>query len=136
MEYIPVVILVGCILTLLGIAINEFATKVSENPRWLAVIAVLALFVFVLLGGLAYAEETGWQNATVNGSVEIESDGETSYLVVYTTDDGYVLTYFDDCNITKGTRIRVNISPAWETIDAELIKVVKEKVKCVIQTTV
>lgn len=136
MEYIPVVVFIGCVLTLLGIAINEFATKVSENPRLLIVIAILTLFVFVVLGGLAYAEETGWQNATVNGSVEVESDGETLYLVVYTTDDGYVLSYFDDNNITKGTRIKVNISSAWETIDAELIKVIKEEVKCVTQTTV
>ena len=136
MEYIPVVVFIGCTLTLLGIAINEFATKVSENPRWLVVIAILALFVFVVLGSLAYAEETGWQNATVNGSVEVESDGETLYLVVYTTDDGYVLTYFDDSNVVKGTRIKVNITPAWETIDAELIKVEEEEVKCVTQTTV
>lgn len=136
MEYIPVVVFVCCILTMVGIAINAFATKVSENPRWLAVIAILALFVFVVLGGLAYAEETGWQDATVNSSVKVVSDGETLYLVVYTTDDGYVLSYFDDNSIIEGTRIKVNISPAWETIDAELIKVIKEEVKCVIQTTV
>ena len=136
MEYIPVVVFIGCALTLIGIAINAFATKVSENPRWLVVIAILALFVFVVLGGLAYAEETGWQNATVDGSVEVESDGETLYLVVYTTDDGYVLSYFDDSNIIKGTRIKVNITPSWETIDAELIKVIEEEVKCVTRTTV
>ena len=120
MEYIPVIIFVVAMLVLVGMGINKLAEKVSENPKRLLVAVVVALFVFVFLGSLAYAEESEWQGATVNGSVEVTLDEETVYIVVFTTDDGNVLSYFDDASVTKGTHLKVKISPYGETLDVEV----------------
>ena len=120
MEYFPVVTFVVALLALIGMGINKLAEKVSENPKKLLVAIVVAMFLVVFLGSLAYAEESEWQGATVNGSIEVTVKGETLYFVVYTTDDGEILSYFDDTELQRGTRIKVLISQSWETLDAEV----------------
>lgn len=118
--YIPALIVVVALIFGIVWAINPKAAK-NAAIKTVMFIAAVALVAFILMiPGLVRAE--GWQEATVNGSVEVSVDGEQLYMVVYTTDDGYILSYFDDCEIAKGTRIRVIISAYGETLDAEVEK--------------
>ena len=116
--YIPFVALVALVVFGVIWAISPKTAGKAAIKTVVFIAAVLLVAAMLAIPGIVRAEE--WQDATVNGSVEVTLDGETMYLVVYTTDDGYVLTYYDDTELSKGTRIKVLISPSWETLDAEV----------------
>lgn len=116
--YLPFVALVAMLVFGVIWAISPKTAGKAAIKTVMFVMAVLLVAAMLAIPGIVRAEE--WQGATVNDSVEVTLDGETMYLVVYTTDDGYVLSYFDDCELVKGIRIRVKISPYGETLDAEL----------------
>lgn len=118
--YLPFVALVAMLVFGVIWAISPKTAGKAAVKTVMFIAAVLLVAILLAIPGLVRAEE--WQEATVNDSVEVTVDGERLYLVVYTTDDGYVLSYFDDCEIVKGTRIRVMISPSWETLDAEVVE--------------
>lgn len=122
------------IIVIVAVAITAVANYVDGKPErkdrvikiitkalavTIAVVTISILFGGVLYGALA-EEEIPWQHAVANGSVEVEFNGNIEYLVVFTTEDGCVLSYFDDVEIVKGTRLRVKISPYGETLDAEV----------------
>lgn len=116
--YLPFVALIAMLIFGVIWAISPKTAGKAAIKTVMFVMAVLLVAAMLAIPGIVRAEE--WQCATVNGSVEVTLNEETMYLVVYTTDDGYVLSYYDDCEIVKGTRIRVMISPSWETLDAEV----------------
>lgn len=128
MENLVLPILVVVVLAI-GAVMNYVDGKPERKERVLKVVGkALALIVAtvaisILFGGVLYGafaeEEIPWQDAVANGSVEVEFNGETAYLVVFTTEEGEVLSYFDDTEIVKGTKLHVKISPYGETIDAE-----------------
>ena len=118
--YLPFVALVAMLVFGVIWAISPKTAGKAAVKTVMFIAAVLLVAILLAIPGLVRAEE--WQEATVNDSVEVTVDGERLYLVVYTTDDGYVLSYFDDCEIVKGTRIRVMISTSWETLDAEVVE--------------
>ena len=117
-QYAPALVVVIALVFSIVWAISPKAAKKAAIKTVMFVVAVAIVAILLAIPGLVRAEE--WQYATVNGSVDVSVDGEQLYLVVYTTDDGYVLSYFDDCEIVKGTRIRVIISAYGETLDAEV----------------
>lgn len=129
MENMVLPILVVVVLTIAAV-MNYIDGKPERKERVLKIIAkALALIVSVvaisiLFGGVLYGalaeEEIPWQHAEANGSIEVTLNGKTVYFVVFTTDDGEVLSYFDKTEIVKGTHIRVKISPYGETLDAEV----------------
>lgn len=116
--YIPFVALVALVVFGVIWAISPKTAGKAAIKTVVFIAAVLLVAAMLAIPGIVRAEE--WQDATVNGSVEVTLDGETMYLVVYTTDDGYVLAYYDDTELSKGTRIKVLISQSWETLDAEV----------------
>ena len=117
-QYAPAMIVVIALVFGIVWAISPKAAKKAAIKTVMFVVAVAIVAILLAIPGLVRAEE--WQYATVNGSVDVSIEGEPLYLVVYTTDDGYVLSYFDDCEIVKGTRIRVIISAYGETLDAKV----------------
>ena len=116
--YLPFVALVAKMVFGVIWAISPKTAGKAAIKTVMFVMAVLIVAAMLAIPGIVRAEE--WQGATVNGSVEVSVDDEPLYLVVYTTDDGYVLSYFDDTELSKGTRIRVVVSPYGETVDAEV----------------
>ena len=120
-SFIPfAAIVVAAVFAVLYSIDKKLAKKIAIRTA-VFVVAVIAFALILTLHGVARAEkEIPWQHAVVNGSVEVEFNGDIEYLVVFTTEDGYVLSYFDDAEIVKGTRIRVKISPYGETLDAEV----------------
>lgn len=116
--YLPFVALVALVVFGVIWAISPKTAGKAAVKTVVFIAAVLLVAALLAIPGLVRAEE--WQEATVNDSVEVTVDGELLYLVVYTTDDGDVLSYFDDCEIVRGTRIRVMISTYGETLDAEV----------------
>ena len=95
--YLPFVALVAMLVFGVIWAISPKTAGKAAVKTVMFIAAVLLVAILLAIPGLVRAEE--WQEATVNDSVEVTVDGERLYLVVYTTDDGYVLSYFDDCEI-------------------------------------
>ena len=116
--YLPFVALVALVVFGVIWAVNPKTAGKAAIKTVMFIAAVALVAILLAIPGLVRAEE--WQGATVNGSVEVTVKGETLYFVVYTTDDGEILSYFDDTELQKGTRIKVVISPYGETLDAEV----------------
>ena len=128
MENLFLPILVVVILAIAAV-VNYVDGKPERKERVLKIIGkalilvVATVTISILFGGILYGafaeEEIPWQHAEANGSIEVTLDGETQYFVVFTTEDGNVLSYFDDTEIVKGTQLKVKVSPYGETLDAE-----------------
>jgi len=91
--------------------ITKHKDKIKHNVKMAVaiVICTLVLVLALLIPGAVRGEEAQrdpvWVRATVNGSVEVVYYGKPAYMVIATSNEGEILSYFGSNEVQRGVRI-------------------------------
>ena len=125
--WVLIAVAVAVVVTAVGTVIAKHIRKYIEKHRdevasktrlgVVAVCAVLVLVLMLLIPGAVRGEEAeklSWLPVRVNGSVKVIYMGKPAWLVVTTSNEGEIITYFDTKELYEDQWIYVHINTDYE----------------------